>query len=407
MGKEIFQIILDNQSGVFYPGQSVSGRVELQVKDDLKVTAIYITFKGYANVHWSESQGSGKNRRTRHYSANESYFDTKVCLFGKGLTGEDKTKLDDDKLYTFPFNFQLPPGSPSSYEAHIGRVRYFLVSDIDIPWAFDKHTKRMITVVNLLDLNTVPNAMNGASKTDQKTLCCLCCESEPIIASVSTDRTGFVPGEAIVFRSEIENKSDREMTCSKAKLVMQVRYHATSKTRYVNNIVNEISHGKIEGGGTDVWMNEKLHIPAIPPSYLQGCNIIDIRYYLTMTVDPSGLGFDLNVPVEVVIGSIPLASIAQQHGITLPPAPPMSDPTLPPPPGAPQGLYSDKYMPTHLPQATLAESAMGSVSTREEGEGDDTAGDTRFAPVYTYYNWDKPNPGTTFTVQMDEGNTQS
>ncbi|XP_045216633.2 arrestin domain-containing protein 3-like [Mercenaria mercenaria] len=402
MGKEIFQVILDNQNAVFYPGQNVSGRVDLELFDELKVTAINLSFKGYANVHWTERSG-GKHKHTRHYSSNETYFNNTVCLFS-GKHG-DSVKLQAGK-YSYPFNFQLPPGVPSSYEATIGRVRYFIQSDIDIPWAFDKHTRRMITVVNLLDLNTVPNAMNGATKSDQKTLCCLCCESDPICAMIAVDRTGYVPGEAIVFRSEINNKSDREMTCSKAKLIMQVRYHATTKTRNVNNIVNQTAHGKIEGGGTDVWMNEKLHIPAVPPSYLQGCNIIDIRYYMTMTVDPSGLGFDLNVPVEVVVGSIPLASIAQQHGMTLPPPPPPQDPSLPPPPpGAPQGLYTDSAMPSNLPQATLAESAMGRVSTREEGDTDETQGNTNFAPVYTYYNWDKPDPANTFTVQMDEGDT--
>ncbi|XP_060557997.1 arrestin domain-containing protein 3-like [Ruditapes philippinarum] len=379
MGKEVFQIILDNQSGVFYPGQPVTGRVDLELFDSLKVRAINLHFRGYANVHWTERSG-GKNKRTRHYSSNESYMNNKVCLFGKEQHGEDSVKLEPGK-YSYPFNFQLPQGIPSSYEATIGRVRYFIQSEIDIPWAFDKQTKRMFTVVNLLDLNTVPNAMSGASKTDQKTLCCLCCESDPISAMVTIDRIGYVPGEGIVFRSEINNKSDREMTCSKAQLLMTVQYHATSKTRSVNNIVNEIAHGKIEGGGTDIWMNEKLHIPAVPPSYLQGCNIIDIRYYLMMNVDPSGLGFDLNVPVEVVIGSIPLASIAQQHGMTVPSAP--SQPLPPLPPGAPQGLYSDSSLPTNIPQAALAESALGRVNTKEEGDTDEITGNTNFAPVYT------------------------
>lgn len=57
-------------------------------------------------------------------------------------------------------------------------------------------------------------------------------------------------------------------------------------------------------------------------------------------------------------------------------------------------------------QATLAESALGRVSTREEGDTDDTAGDSNFAPVYTYYNWNKPDPNTTFTVKMDEGDVE-
>ena len=62
-----------------------------------------------------------------------------------------------------------------------------------------------------------------------------------------------------------------------------MRYHATRKTRVVNNVLYEVKHGKIDGGGTDVWRSEKLHIPPVPPSYLQGCNIIDIRYYATVS----------------------------------------------------------------------------------------------------------------------------
>ena len=67
-------------------------------------------------------------------------------------------------------------------------------------------------------------------------------------------------------------------------MLQTVTYHATSKSKTVNNVVNQMMHGKIEGGGTDIWMNEKLHIPAVPPSYLQGCNIIDIRYYVMVSL---------------------------------------------------------------------------------------------------------------------------
>jgi len=59
--------------------------------------------------------------------------------------------------YTYPFSVQIPVGAPSSYEAHIGRVRYVIAANVDRPWAFDMHTKYMITVMQPLDLNTMPN----------------------------------------------------------------------------------------------------------------------------------------------------------------------------------------------------------------------------------------------------------
>ena len=82
------------------------------------------------------------------------------CMHGSisEQTGKDSIELDDGK-YSYPFSYKLPPNAPSSYEATIGRVRYYLEATIDRPWAFDRHTKAMITVINMLDLNTMPNLM--------------------------------------------------------------------------------------------------------------------------------------------------------------------------------------------------------------------------------------------------------
>ena len=51
---------------------------------------------------------------------------------------------------------------------------------------------------------------------------------------------------------------------------------------------------------------------------------------------------------------------------------------------------------------SYAESAFGRVDTREEGEDEHTAGNTNYAPVYSYYNWNKQDPSKHFAVQMDE-----
>ena len=52
-------------------------------------------------------------------------------------------------------------------------------------------------------------------------------------------------------------------------------------------------------------------------------------------MDPSGIGFDLDVPLEVVIGSIPFARVAQQYGEVI-----TQQPTAPPSLEAPDGLYT-------------------------------------------------------------------
>ena len=61
--------------------------------------------------------------------------------------------------YTFPFQFQLPPTLPTSFEGAWGNVRFFAQCTIDRPWKFDHKTKRPFTVTSHLDLNTLPDSL--------------------------------------------------------------------------------------------------------------------------------------------------------------------------------------------------------------------------------------------------------
>lgn len=44
--------------------------------------------------------------------------------------------------------------------------------------------------------------------------------------------------------------------------------------------VARVSRPGFDAYGRDQWNGEKLVIPPLPPSYLAGCRIIDIRYIL-------------------------------------------------------------------------------------------------------------------------------
>ena len=66
--------------------------------------------------------------------------------------GSGTTELPSGR-HTFPFQFQLPQGLPSSFEAVTGHVRYQVKCKIDKPWKFDHKTKRAFTVISILDLN--------------------------------------------------------------------------------------------------------------------------------------------------------------------------------------------------------------------------------------------------------------
>lgn len=384
MGKlNIFEITITNPNGVYFAGQNLEGHVTVELNDGMKMRGVRLKFYGRAYVHWTEqhSTGSGKNRRTetRHYSATENYFNFELMLFGPG-TGS--TILPAGR-HTFPFVYQLPHNLPSSYESHIGNVRYQLKGTIDKPWKFDHTTKKVFTVVSMLDLNTQPSAACPLQGNNTKFLCCLCCKTGPISAMFRIDRTGYVPGDAILLNAEIKNDSNRTMNSSKVRLIMSTAYHATTKTRTVTNEVTSVRHGPIEPYGSDVWSGDRLHIPAIPPSYLVGCSIIDIRYILLLEVDPAGPAFDLEVPLEIIIGTIPLRTYVPTYA---PQAYPQ--PVGAPPLGGAEGGTVSPSAPD-LPPPSYAECVFGKVAIAEDDDNEYTKGDRDFAPVYTYYDWSK------------------
>ena len=51
-------------------------------------------------------------------------------------------------------------------------------------------------------------------------MCCLCCKSDPIKATITIHRQGHVPGEAVLFDAEINNESKRDLKSSRIRFMM-------------------------------------------------------------------------------------------------------------------------------------------------------------------------------------------
>ncbi|KAL4228037.1 hypothetical protein ACF0H5_013475 [Mactra antiquata] len=380
MGKiSKFEIKLDKPSEVYSEGQTVEGSVEVELTDTMKMRGIKLEFSGGASVHWTEthSTGSGKDRRTetRHYSSSETYFNFEYILFGPA---SGSTTLPAGN-HTYPFSYTLPPNLPSSYESDIGHVRYQLKARIDKPWKFDHKTKKLFTVVSMLDLNQQPSAPLPVYRESSKYLCCLCCKSGPISAKCHLNHSGYVPGDTIYINAEIINNSSRRICSSSVKLFMNTIYHATSKSKISVNCIAECSRSDIKPYDRDNWTNVELIVPAVPPSFLAGCRIIDIRYVLQLEVDPAGPAFELIVPLDIIIGTIPLHHVvqglySQTNQVTKQAQQEPSSPSSAPP--------------MKLPPPTYSECVFGKLPVDEEGE-ELTRGDKHFAPNYTYYNWSK------------------
>ena len=77
---ETFEVKLEEVSRVFYPGESVCGRINLKLKEDLKIKELRLECRGEAYVNWPEYSGS----YTRYHYNREKYFNAMAVVFGGG-----------------------------------------------------------------------------------------------------------------------------------------------------------------------------------------------------------------------------------------------------------------------------------------------------------------------------------
>lgn len=64
-------------------------------------------------------------------------------------------------------------------------VGYTIRGILDIPWSFNKNTIKSFSIVSPLDLNASPNLRQPYDANDTRILCCWCCKSEPITATLN------------------------------------------------------------------------------------------------------------------------------------------------------------------------------------------------------------------------------
>ncbi|CAL1530392.1 unnamed protein product [Lymnaea stagnalis] len=311
---DVFEIILTNMTGVYHDGDILEGQVILELNKPMQMRGIKLHYTGEASVHWSEKNTDNEDdmfTKQYDYTNTEKYFD-EVVHFLTHEHSNHKHKLETGR-HTFPFQYQLPLGLPSTFEDTNGHVRYLVSCTIDRPWKVDFKTWHPFTVTSYLDLNMKPNCMQRQTGTRWKQFCCLWCKSGPIEATFHINRQGYVPGEAIKLNAEISNSSNKKMKLSYVDLIMKKTFHATTLSKIEWTQIARCKHPSISSHSEDVWKGDELVIPPLPPSFLTGCKIIDINYVVQLSIEPSGPYSRLTIPLDIIIGSVPLACITEDH----------------------------------------------------------------------------------------------
>lgn len=305
-----FHIELDRPGAVYMPGEMVSGYVIIDLAKEKIAEALKLSAKGEAYVRWTEQQSTtdmdGKSQTTTvSYIGNEKYFSVTTSLLEKSEDGKVHIPAG---LSRYPFRIQLPRDIPCSFEYHKlidGHVRYTLKAIIVRSWRFNHECKVAFTIITNYDLNIRREQCFGIDDEIHQAFSCLCCISNGSInMRVKLPTTGFVPGQWIEVFLDLTDTTSTELEKICVKLKQSIDFCASSSTRNVKTTV--VAAQKTAPFNKDADFLLRLLIPSIPPSELQFCNIIHIKYILRVVLHNSKMYCKIVREYPILIGTIPL-----------------------------------------------------------------------------------------------------
>ena len=124
------------------------------------------------------------------------------------------------------------------------------------------------------------------TEEDQKAIGRWCCARGKVLASIKLPRRGFVPGEKIPITALVDNQSSKFMEGATLRLVKTESYHAPGPSGYKSYYnekqeEEEIPIATIDSigpGKTGEFVDCEFVVPPLPPSRLEGCKNIDVKY---------------------------------------------------------------------------------------------------------------------------------
>lgn len=349
-----FNILLDDESLLYFPGSFLTGKVLLELDESTPATGLYFHIIGEGVVRLG-----GKKSQKSLSSDRENYIDFRMRLLGDGplttrteldatsdeldscLAGAEykapssapsslaNSSGDDDDdedgsqfsghqqkilvlspgVHTFPFKLGLPPNLPSTFLGVHGWVQYFCRAVLKEPSGLVHKNQQVFIIINPIDLNAEPVNLQQPfyCEAEERIQSSACSPAGTISCRVRLDRGGFVPGENILVSASIENATKSSIRKTRAILTETVEYRAKNKViQAETRELASIERGKIGPKSSDVWKKEQLHIPALPPTNLRGCHLIKIRYDVYFQILSKASKKPIKLQLPIVMATYPV-----------------------------------------------------------------------------------------------------
>uniref|UniRef100_A0A3B4AI11 Arrestin C-terminal-like domain-containing protein n=1 Tax=Periophthalmus magnuspinnatus TaxID=409849 RepID=A0A3B4AI11_9GOBI len=288
-----------NKDNVFSRGDSISGRVVLDVSKETKLERLTVKAKGKASVRWTEHYGP---RLHITYTAKEKYFSIEKHLL------DDSTRVG---RHVFPFTFEIPYLElPSSFKGKHGKIVYSLEARASRSMRLDRKAKEEFIILFNEDLSTPDLVKPQHICSDKKLL-----SSGNVTLNVHTKRMGYLQGnKGEIVYTEIINNSNKTITPKYYLYEKQTFYTKLKRKVYTKGIIKE--KGQPIGPRAQLNDTKVLHIPDLLPPTLLSCSILKLEYTLKVVLDVSLIGnTEVKLPIIVMRESTMLQEQNQRESL--------------------------------------------------------------------------------------------
>ncbi|XP_076880852.1 arrestin domain-containing protein 2 isoform X2 [Brachyhypopomus gauderio] len=352
---EHFILDLDGPDGAVYTsGETVTGKVVLQLNRELKARALTVLCRGAATAQWLENRNVGFNTVYTDYTSKITYFRKRRHLI---RDNGELTTLPAGR-HEYPFSFQLPEETlVTSFEGKHGSIRYWVKVKLHRPWNTVKKIRKEFTVIEPIDINT-PSLLAPQAGTKEKMARVWYRNAGQVSITAKIDRKGYTPGEVIPVFAEFDNSTSRSVV-PKAYITQTQTFIARGTMKQKRAVVATLCGDVVGARRRDTWHGRAIKIPPVGPSILQ-CRIIRVEYSLKVCVDIPGTS-KLCLELPLVMGTIPLhpfgsrtSSVSSQYSLNLDWLR-MAIPERPEPPPDYSSVVSDEEAVRSAPIARLEE----------------------------------------------------
>ncbi|KAK7934041.1 hypothetical protein WMY93_004937 [Mugilogobius chulae] len=282
-----------NDSGTFSEGDTIRGKVSLELLKATKVLSLRVKAQGDVNTKWTERDSDGdlvtRSRHCRLFKKKEFLISTKL-----------KETVLSPGSHSFSFNLQIPFKTylPSSFSGEHGSIRYQLEAKLC------RRTKRARIFQQTFTFwsKLVPRSalffpQTASTKAEITTYKGGCVEIE-----VRLERNTFAPGEIVNVVAKITNTSNHIVKAG-YELTLLVVYSASSSSISTSQFKTlQTGSGRLVRPQSEQEEEWPICLSPETPLTLHNCELIKSQYNLQVALQVlvHDAAPKVNVPLFVI-----------------------------------------------------------------------------------------------------------